>query len=98
MEKLYSVILSEKITPDSERDCDGAVGRKRGVTWHGSDTSLLQGDLGQITKHLSILVFSSVKGDDATGSIDDIEMPQVLNGYGRPGWLSRLSICLQLRS
>lgn len=63
MKKPYFMILSEKITPDSQRG-DGSAGTESQEPHDmGSTINLPRGHLRQATKHFSVLVSSSVKGE-----------------------------------
>lgn len=67
--KTYAFVLkqqlekpeSEEITPDSQRGEDSAVAESKESRDLRSYISLPRGDLGQATKHLSVLVSSSVQ-------------------------------------
>lgn len=63
MKKPYFMILSEKITPDSQRGDGNAGAESQEPHDMGSNISLPRGHLRPATKHLSVLVFSSVKGE-----------------------------------
>lgn len=60
---------SEEITPDSQRGEDSAVAESKESRDLSSYISLPRGDLGQATKHLSVLFPHLYKGGDDAGAL-----------------------------